>query len=121
MEQNTEWLCGHPPPGWICTDPDNMQFARQINETTWEYRQLKDDVELTCHHYLYDIERFKDVWWCEKFMWDIAIINANDYTEQEQWEHVKHFYTSEEFLEFRLQRDWQMVCECIFENNLELA
>lgn len=31
--------------GFIMTDPDSLQFAKQINETTWQYCQVNDNKE----------------------------------------------------------------------------
>lgn len=32
--------------GFIMTDPDSLQFAKQINETTWQYCQVNDNKEI---------------------------------------------------------------------------
>ena len=31
------------PNEWVMTDPDTYQFARKVNDTTWEYYQLSND------------------------------------------------------------------------------
>lgn len=31
--------------GFVLTDPDALQFAKQINETTWQYCQVNDNHE----------------------------------------------------------------------------
>ena len=31
------------PNEWEMTDPDTYQFARKVNDTTWEYYQLSND------------------------------------------------------------------------------
>lgn len=31
------------PNEWVMTDPDTYQFARKVNETTWEYYQLANE------------------------------------------------------------------------------
>lgn len=31
--------------GFILTDPDNLQIAKQINNTTWQYCQVNDNYE----------------------------------------------------------------------------
>lgn len=31
--------------GFIMTDPDSLQFAKQINETTWQYCQVNNNRE----------------------------------------------------------------------------
>ena len=31
------------PNEWVMTDPDTYQFARKVNDTTWEYYQLANE------------------------------------------------------------------------------
>ena len=31
------------PNEWVMTDPDTYQFARKVNNTTWEYYQLANE------------------------------------------------------------------------------
>lgn len=115
-----EWKLENDPPGWICTDSDNMQFAKQVNETTWMYRQLNDDIELTCSQYLHDLERFQQTWFTD-IMWEEKTIDANAFTSEEKSDEISGYYTEEQFAEFSPAEQIQLFCECFFENNLNFV
>ena len=99
---------------WTCTDPDEGQFCRKVNETTFEYIQIKD-MEGKEHSKklldtLNDKTTIKD-WYQDE-------IDVNDYDADELGEYLSP-YGGDEFLGNTegAERN-QLTAECIFETDL---
>jgi hypothetical protein len=106
------------PSEWICTDLDTAQFCRKVNDTTFEYIQLKDLEKVKdslCHgrqilSYLNDKTDILD-WYQDE-------ICIEDYDADELGEYVSP-YGGDEFLEqSRGAERNQLMAECIFETDI---
>ena len=99
---------------WVNTDPDQGQFCRKVNETTFEYIQIKDmeGKEHSKHllKTLNDKTTIKD--------WFQDEICVDDYDADEIGSYVSA-YGSDEFLgdSEGAERN-QLIAECIFETDL---
>ena len=78
---------------WVCTDPDNHQYGRQIGDTIFEFKE-KDPMG----------------------HWPEMVIDLKSYTETQQEHFVSGYYTNlqEVFDEYGDFADW-IIAECIFE------
>ena len=99
---------------WVNTDPDEGQFCRKINDTTFEYIQIKDmeGKEHSKHllEVLNDKTTIKD-WYQDE-------IDVNDYDSDQIGSYVSA-YGGDEFLgdSEGAERN-QLIVECIFETDL---
>ena len=106
---------------WSCTDPDTMQFCRKVDNTTFEYIQLR--VEKLCQfvtifhlnnkhllEVLNDKTHIND-WYQDE-------IDVLEYDENDVREYVAP-YGGEDFLKgSKGDNRTQLICECIFEQNI---
>ena len=97
---------------WENTDPDNGQFCRKVNDTTFEYIQIKDmDGKEHSKHLL---ETLNDKTTIREWYQDEICVD--DYDADEIGEYVKPYgeilYGSE-----GAERN-QLIAECIFETDL---
>ena len=103
---------------WVCTDADQCQFCRKVNDTTFEYIQLKtedlkrfvDSFKLNNKHLLEvlnDRTRIAD-WYQDE-------INVEDYDADEIGEYVSPYGEILEGSE-GAERN-QLIAECIFETD----
>ena len=106
---------------WSCTDPDTMQFCRKVNDTTFEYIQLKVgqlcsfaiSFHLNNKHLL---ETLNDKTTLNDWYQDE--INVNDYDADELGEYVTPF-GGDDFLNAIKGCDRnQLMAECIFETDI---
>jgi hypothetical protein len=98
---------------WTCTDPDQGQFCRKVNETTFEYIQIKD-MEGKEHSKklldtLNDKTTIKD-WYQDE-------IDVNDYDCDEIGEYVSAYGGILDNVTDEQTRN-QLTAECIFETDL---
>ena len=99
---------------WTNTDPDEGQFCRKINDTTFEYIQIKDmsgkPHSKKLLEVLNDKTTIKD-WWQDE-------IDVNDYDADQLGRYVSA-YGGDEFLgdSEGAERN-QLIVECIFETDL---
>ena len=99
---------------WTNTDPDEGQFCRKVNDTTFEYIQIKDmeGKEHSKHllEVLNDKTTIKD-WYQDE-------IDVNDYDSSQIGSYVSA-YGGDEFLgdSEGAERN-QLIVECIFETDL---
>ena len=99
---------------WTCTDPDEGQFCRKVNDTIFEYIQIKDmeGKEHSKHllETLNDKTTIKD-WYQDE-------IDVNDYDSSQIGSYVSA-YGGDEFLgdSEGTERN-QLIAECIFETYL---
>ena len=99
---------------WTNTDPDNGQFCRKINDTTFEYIQIKDMEGKEHSKHLLEILNDKTTindWYQDE-------ICVDDYDADEIGEYVSP-YGGDEFLgdSEGAERN-QLIVECIFETDL---
>ena len=103
---------------WVCTDADQCQFCRKVNDTTFEYIQLKtedlkrfvDSFQLNNKHLLEvlnDRTHIAD--------WYQNEIDVNDYDADEIGEYVSPYGEILEGSE-GAERN-QLIAECIFETD----
>ena len=99
---------------WTNTDPDEGQFCRKVNDTTFEYIQIKDmeGKEHSKHllEVLNDKTTIKD-WYQDE-------IDVNDYNSDQIGSYISA-YGGDEFLgdSEGAERN-QLIVECIFETDL---
>lgn len=104
---------------WECTDPDEIQFCRKVNDTTFEYIQLKNEsLKALCQSfhlgknilkYLSDKTYMSD--------WYIEEVDITDYSEDEIREYIKP-YGAGLFDGCTTESRNQLICECIFETDI---
>lgn len=106
---------------WSCTDLDTMQFCRKVNDTTFEYIQLRVgqlcsfaiSFHLNNKHLL---ETLNDKTTLNDWYQDE--INVNDYDADELGEYVAPF-GGDDFLNAIKGCDRnQLMAECIFETDI---
>ena len=106
---------------WVCTDPDEGQFCRKVNDTTFEYIQLKTDdlrafvksFRLSNKHLLSTLNdrTYITDWWEDE-------INVEDYDADEIGSYVSA-YGGEEYLgDSKGAERNQLIAESIFETDL---
>lgn len=103
---------------WVCTDADQCQFCRKVNDTTFEYIQLKtedlkrfvDSFKLNNKHLLEVLNDRTNVsdWYQDE-------INVEDYDADEIGEYVSPYGEILEGSE-GAERN-QLIAECIFETD----
>jgi hypothetical protein len=103
---------------WVCTDADQCQFCRKVNDTTFEYVQLKtedlkrfvDSFQLNNKHLLEVLNDRTHVsdWYQDE-------IDVNDYDADEIGEYVSPYGGILEGSE-GAERN-QLIAECIFETD----
>lgn len=103
---------------WVCTDADQCQFCRKVNDTTFEYIQLKtedlkrfvDSFQLNNKHLLEVLNDRTHIadWYQDE-------INVEDYDADEIGEYVSPYGEILEGSEGALRN--QLIAECIFETN----
>ena len=105
---------------WICTDPDENQFCRKVNDTTFEYIQLKNDglrkfvnsFHLNNKHLLSvlnDKTKITD-WYQDE-------IDVTDYDSDEIGEYLSPYGGILDNVTDEVDRN-QLIAECIFETDL---
>ena len=99
---------------WVNTDPDEGQFCRKINDTTFEYIQLKDMSGKPHSKKLLEILNDKTTikdWYQDE-------IDVNDYDSDQIGRYVSA-YGGDEFLgdSEGAERN-QLIVECIFETDI---
>lgn len=104
---------------FTCTDPDNHQFFRKINDHCYYYREFNrfafppeylDKNSLTIEGLFYN-----DEYWIED------TIDMDGYSEEEILKHISAYYKDLDDIKSIYGDNWkQIVCECIFEQESEL-
>ena len=95
---------------WECTDPDQGQFCRKINDTTFEYIQIKDMTGKPHSKHLLEVVNDKT----KMQDWYQDEIDVSDYSTDEIEEYLAPYGgildgTTDEVLQN------QLIAECIFE------
>ncbi len=106
---------------WICTDPDTLQYGRQISEKVFEFRQFdvinnRELFEAGLDMDLRYLET-KPVWKMD--CWDKLTVDLTNYTDKDIKENITGFYNSLNELKntYGEESNW-IIAECIFENSL---
>lgn len=99
---------------WVNTDPDEGQFCRKINDTTFEYIQIKDMEGK--EHSKHLLETINDKTTIKDWYQDE--IDVNDYDSDDIGEYVSA-YGGDEYLgnSDGAERN-QLIAECIFETDV---
>ncbi len=105
---------------WKCTDVDQMQFCRKINDHVFEYIQLKDvDGDYSVYFknknaldYLNGITT-ADEWYQD-------IIDITDYSDDEIKEYLSAYGGILDNVNDDVQRN-QIIAECIFEQDVVMV
>ena len=86
---------------WILTDPDCYQYGKKINDTIWEYIELREVGDFSSPFY-----------WVYR-----SYIDLDDYTSEEIDNYVTGYYENvNEVHEIYGDDANQIIIECIFEN-----
>lgn len=106
---------------WVCTDPDEGQFCRKVNDTTFEYIQLKtEELKSFLHAFMLGGKNLLITLNNRTFItdWYQDEINVEDYDADQIGSYVSA-YGGEEFLggSKGAERN-QLVAECIFETDI---
>lgn len=103
---------------WECTDPDEYQFCRKVNATTFEYIQLKDKSKVKDSRCigkqtlaLLNDETFISDWYEDE-------INVTEYDADQIGEYISPYGYAEMFDKFDESTKNQLIAECIFETDL---
>ena len=105
---------------WECTDVDQMQFCRKINDHVFEYIQLKDvDGDYSVYFktknaldYLNGITSPNE--------WYQDIIDITDYSDDEIKEYLSAYGGILDNVNDDIQRN-QIIAECIFEQDVVMV
>ena len=121
------------PNEWVMTDPDTYQFARKVNETTWEYCQLANEeiiklLEEVIYNnqsidptplkdrvlnYINNYDSFKTT----SDDWYFGEIDLDDYGEDEICDYLSAY--GESYLQGADENTKvQLTCEAIFETDM---
>ncbi len=84
---------------WICTDPDNEQYALEVSEKVFRFKEKN---------------RFNGAYEDPNEIIE-ETINLEDYTEDQMFNHVSAYYDYDEFKEMLDNKEYLIIAECIFE------
>lgn len=91
---------------WVCTDPNNQQYGRQISDMIFEFKEPLFD---------YKFEGITP----KRFKTDEEIkiaINLSEYSENDMYDYVSSYYGYDDFKEFLKTNEGRwVIAECIFE------
>lgn len=121
------------PNEWVMTDPDTYQFARKVNNTTWEYYQLANEEiiklleEVIYNNQSIDPTPLKDrvlnyinnrsIFKTTSDDWYCGEIDLDDYDEDEICDCLSAY--GESYLQGADENTKvQLTCEAIFETNM---
>lgn len=97
---------------WECTDPDQGQFCRKVNDTTFEYIQLKDmDGREHSKHLLETLNDRTHIadWYQDE-------IDVTDYNDEQVAEYLAPYGGIMDGCTDPVERN-QLIAECIFETD----
>ena len=121
------------PNEWVMTDPDTYQFARKVNNTTWEYYQLANEEiiklleEVIYNNQSIDPTPLKDrvlnyinnrsIFKTTSDDWYCGEIDLDDYDEDEIYDYLSAY--GESYLQGADENTKvQLTCEAIFETDM---
>jgi len=105
---------------WICTDPDNLQYANELSKKVFEIKQFKrEDFPLQFNSIIkdpYNIDAYIDI---NKY-WVFDTICVSEYNYESLYDLVCHYYSFSEMEELIKNEEYMILAECIFEQENEL-
>ena len=104
---------------WECTDVDQMQFCRKINDHVFEYIQLKDvDGNSAYFKNKNALDYLKGITTADEWYQDI--IDITDYSDDEIKEYLSAYGGILDNVNDDVQRN-QIIAECIFEQDVVMV
>ena len=101
---------------WECTDVDQMQFCRKINDHVFEYIQLKDvDGNSAYFKNKNALDYLNGITTADEWYQDI--IDITDYSDDEIKEYLSAYGGILDNVNDDVQRN-QIIAECIFEQDV---
>lgn len=86
---------------WICTDPDNNQYGRQIAPKIYEFKELARDMDD------YEEDEYIEL-----------TINLEEYTKEQIENYVSAYYSDVMEIQDIYDKDFEwIIAECIFEQD----
>lgn len=106
-------------PLWECTDVDQMQFCRKINDHVFEYIQLKDvDGDSDYFKNKNALDYLNGITTADEWYQDI--IDIADYSDDEIKEYLSAYGGILDNVNDDVQRN-QIIAECIFEQDVVMV
>ena len=106
-------------PLWECTDVDQMQFCRKINDHVFEYIQLKDaDGDFSYYKNKNALDYLNGITTADEWYQDI--IDITDYSDDEIKEYLSAYGGILDNVNDDVQRN-QIIAECIFEQDVVMV
>lgn len=104
--------------GWICTDPDNLQFGRKLSEGHYEFKEFdRNSIPLPKGDKMGFAKRHFE----ESEFWIQEDIFLAHYSAEKIKSHVSAYYSSVEEVKKEYLGAWEwIVAECIFEQESSL-
>lgn len=104
---------------WECTDIDQMQFCRKINDHVFEYIQLKDaDGDFAYYKNKNALDYLNGITTADEWYQDI--IDITDYSDDEIKEYLSAYGGILDNVNDDVQRN-QIIAECIFEQDVVMV
>lgn len=104
---------------WECTDVDQMQFCRKINDHVFEYIQLKDvDGNSAYFKNKNALDYLNGITTADEWYQDI--IDITDYSDDEIKEYLSAYGGILDNVNDDVQRN-QIIAECIFEQDVVMV
>jgi hypothetical protein len=104
---------------WECTDIDQMQFCRKINDHVFEYIQLKDaDDDFAYYKNKNALDYLNGITTADEWYQDI--IDITDYSDDEIKEYLSAYGGILDNVNDDVQRN-QIIAECIFEQDVVMV
>lgn len=104
---------------WECTDIDQMQFCRKINDHVFEYIQLKDaDGDFAYYKNKNALDYLNGITTAAEWYQDI--IDITDYSDDEIKEYLSAYGGILDNVNDDVQRN-QIIAECIFEQDVVMV
>jgi len=104
---------------WECTDIDQMQFCRKINDHVFEYIQLKDaDDDFAYFKNKNVLDYLNGITTADEWYQDI--IDITDYSDDEIKEYLSAYGGILDNVNDDVQRN-QIIAECIFEQDVVMV
>jgi hypothetical protein len=97
---------------WTCTDVDNQQYGRKINDNTFEFKEWDKE-----YNHLFDTTEEKIDLFDNSTYWIQDTIDISDYSDEDINDFIDPYYNSiEDIIEIYGKEDanW-IIAECIFE------
>lgn len=103
---------------WECTDVDQMQFCRKVNDHVFEYIQLKDADVFDYYKNKNALDYLNGI--TSPNEWYQDIIDITDYSDDEVKEYLSAYGGILDNVNDDVQRN-QIIAECIFEQDVVMV